>query len=171
MSNEHCKTIFLFFFIISLIENYFQQVYVTVLRIYFLPDTGENFIIFTNGILLFCTPAVCLYHCWIPVYKVGVLLTALLSLQAYFFFRLYKAHQSYSFCLPFQYTIWNINSFSSSEKNAIVEDLQAVNVEIKVTKKSDDRVYKTCFFCSHFLKGHYREMVLFPKSVQAKKRF
>ncbi len=39
----------LFFFI----EYYFQQVSVPVLNIHFLPDAGENFIIFVNGILLF----------------------------------------------------------------------------------------------------------------------
>ncbi len=53
MSNEHDKKNFLFFLKISVIEYYFQQVFITVLNIYFLPDAGEHFILFMNGILLF----------------------------------------------------------------------------------------------------------------------
>lgn len=170
MSNDHDKQNFLFFLKISVIEYYFQQVFITVLNIYFLPDAGENFIIFVNDILLFVHQLFA-YHCWTPVYKVVVLLTALISLQAYFFFRLYKAHESYFCCLPLQYKIWKILIvFYVLRKNAIIEDLQAVNVEIKVTKKSE-RVNRICLFCPPFLKGHYREMVLFPKSIQAKKDF
>ncbi len=64
----------------------------------------------------------------------------------------------------------NTNSFLSSEKNAIVEDLQAVNVEIKVTKKSDEKVYQTCLFCSHFLMGHYHYQIWFYFLNQSQQR-
>jgi hypothetical protein len=44
----------------------------------------------------------------------------------------------------------NTNSFLCSEKNAIIEDMQAVKVEIKVTKKSGKGYIRLAFFVLTF---------------------
>ncbi len=146
MSNEHAKKCPLFLYRIL-----FPTSIRTSFKYIFSSWCWRKFHNFREWYTTFFTPAVCLYHCWTPVYKVGVLLTALLSLQAYFFFRLYKAHESYFCCLPFQYKLCNINSFSFVlRKKCNHRRFASSKFWNKSNQKEWERVYKTCLFCSRF---------------------